>query len=348
MAWDWEKLQQQKKGKQSGPPPQMEDVFEKIREMKGKFPGAGVFIVILIIVILAWNMIYKIDPNEVGVIQRFGEHVRTTYPGPHIKWPSGIESLTKVPIRQVQKQEFGFRTIRPGVRTEYASDRAFLGESLMLTGDLNVAVVPWVVQYNIKEPDKYLFKVRNVEYTLRDLAESTMRLVVGDRSIDEVINKRKEIADQAKDRLQRELDEAETGINITTLEMQKTNVPEPVQPSWNEVNQAGQEKERMIEQAQKEYNTIIPQAMGQAEKTIKEAEGYALDRVNRAQGDASRFLALYEEYSKAKDVTRRRLYLEALSDVFPKLGNKYIVDNEQRNLLPLLNLGQSISKSGGE
>jgi membrane protease subunit HflK len=216
----------------------------------------------------------------------------------------------------------------------------------MLTGDLNVAIVPWVVQYNIKDPHKFLFKVRDVKATLRDLSESTMRLVVGDRSITEVINKRGEIANQAKLLLQKELDEAETGINITTIEMQKTNVPVPVQPSWNEVNQAGQEKERMIYEAQEQYNKMIPQAKGQAEKTVKAAEGYALDRVNRAKGDAARFLSLYEEYAKAKDVTKRRLYLEAMKDVFPKLGNKFIIDAEQKNLLPLLNLGESSSKMG--
>jgi membrane protease subunit HflK len=217
----------------------------------------------------------------------------------------------------------------------------------MLTGDLNVAVVPWIVQYRIDDPYKYLFKVKDIKGTLRDLSEAAMRLVVGDRSINEVINKRAEIANEAKEQLQKELDEAETGINLVTIEMKTTTVPEPVQPSWNEVNQAGQEKEKMIYQAQEEYNKLIPQAKGQAEKTIKEAEGYAMDRVNRAKGDASRYLALYEEYSKAKDVTRRRLYLEALSDVFPKLGNKYIVDDKQKNLLPLLNLGQQPA-TGGE
>ena len=348
MAWDWDKLQQQKKARQGSPPPQVDEVLEKFKNMKGKFPGLWIVIIILIVLFLGYNMVYKINPNEVGVIQRFGKHVRTTMPGPHIKWPAGIEALTKVPVRKVQKEEFGFRTITPGVRTRFASDSAYLDESLMLTGDLNVAIVPWVVQYNIKDPYNYLFKVRNVRSTLRDLSESTMRLVVGDRSITEVINKRSEIADQSKLLLQKELDEAETGINVTTIEMQKTNVPEPVQPSWNEVNQAGQEKERMIYEAQEQYNKMIPQAKGQAEKTIKAAEGYALDRVNRSKGDAARFLSLYEEYSKAKDVTKRRLYLEALKDVFPKLGNKFIVDSQQKNLLPLLNLDNASSNKGGE
>ena len=168
-----------------------------------------------------------------------------------------------------------------------------------------------------------------------------MRLVVGDRSITEVINKREEIADQAEVLLQKELDEAETGIIVTTIELQKTNVPEPVQPSFNEVNQAVQEKEKMIYQAREEYNKLIPQARGNAEKTIKSAEGYALDRVNRAKGDAARFIALYEEYIKAEDITRRRLYLEAIREIFPKLGSKYIVDADQENVLLLLNLGQS-------
>jgi membrane protease subunit HflK len=211
----------------------------------------------------------------------------------------------------------------------------------MLTGDLNVAVVPWIVQYRVNDPYKYLFKVRNVRATLRDLAEAAMRNVVGDRGINEVISKRTEIATDAESLLQRELDEAETGIKVVNVEMKKTNVPEPVQPSFNEVNQAVQEKEKLIYQAREQYNKFIPAAKGQAEKTIRSAEGYALDRVNRARGDATRFLARYTEYAKAKDVTRKRLYLEAIEQILPKIGEKYIVDANQNNLLPLLNLGKS-------
>jgi membrane protease subunit HflK len=294
---------------------------------------------IIIALVIASSSFYTIGVDEVGVIQRFGKYVRTTPPGLNFKLPWGIEKLTKVPVRLIKKEEFGLRTIRAGVKTQYATETAYLNESLMLTGDLNVAVVPWIVQYRIKDPYNYLFKVRNVRSTLRDLTEATMRLVVGDRSISEVISKREEIADQAAVLLQKELDEAETGLNVVTIEMKRTNVPEPVQPSFNEVNQAIQEKERMIYQAREEYNKAIPAAKGDAEKTIKTAEGYALDRVNRAKGDAARYIALYAEYSKAKDVTRRRLYLETLREVFPSLGNKYIVDAEQNNLLPLLNLG---------
>ena len=319
----------------------MDEVISKIRGAKGKFPGVSLIIIAILLIWLGSSIFYTVAVDEVGVVQRFGKYARTTPPGLNFKLPRGIEKVTKVKVRFVYKEEFGFRTLKAAVRTRYATGSAYLNESLMLTGDLNVAVVPWIVQYRIKDPYKYLFKVRDVRATLRDLTESTMRLVVGDRSITEVINKREEIADQAEVLLQKELDEADTGINVTTIEMQKTNVPEPVQPSFNEVNQAVQEKERMIYQAREEYNKIIPQARGDAEKTIKSAEGYALDRINRSKGDAARFLALYEEYTKAEDVTRRRLYLEAIREIYSKLGTKYILDADQKNFLPLLNLGQS-------
>jgi membrane protease subunit HflK len=323
----------------------MDDILKMLKGFKGRFPGSWIILILIIVIIIGYSMIYTVAVDEVGIVQRFGEFKRTESPGLNFKLPVGIEKVTKVKVRKVHKEEFGFRTLSAGVQTRYASESAYLGESLMLTGDLNVAVVPWIVQFRIKDPYNYLFKVRDVRNTLRDLSESTMRLVVGDRSINEVINKREEIANEAQLLLQKELDEAETGIDVATIEMKTTAPPEPVQPSWNEVNQAGQEKEKMIYQAKEQYNKIIPQARGEAEKTIKAAEGYALDRVNRAEGDASRFTSLYEEYSKAEDITRRRLYLEALKDIFPKLGDKYIVDNEQKNLLPLLNLGQPM---GGE
>jgi len=341
MAWDWEKLQQQRKASGGGPPPQVNEVINKFKGMKGKFPGLWLIIIALLVLYLGSSTFYTVGVDEVGIVQRFGQYARTTPPGLNFKLPRGIEKVTKVKVRFVYKEEFGFRTVKADVRTRYASGDAYLPESLMLTGDLNVAVVPWIVQYRVNDPYKYLFKVRDPRGTLRDLSEATMRLVVGDRSINEVISKREEIAMQAQELLQKELDEADTGISITTIEMKKTNVPEPVQPSFNEVNQAVQDKEKMIYQAREEYNKRIPQARGDAEKTIREAEGYALDRVNRAEGDAARFTDLYEAYAKAEDVTRRRLYLEAIREILPKMGEKYIVDEEQNNLLPLLNLGGS-------
>jgi len=331
-------------GGDGGLPPEIEKIF---KNMTSVFKG-GRFNILIIIgaIVLAWiafSSAYTVGVDEVGVIQRFGKYVRTTMPGLHFKLPRGIETLTKVKVKYIYTEEFGLRTLRAGVKTEYASGKRYLNESLMLTGDLNCAVVPWIVQFRIDEPYKFLFKVRNVRLTLRDLSESAMRLVVGDRSVNEVISKRKEIADEVKIELQKTLNDAETGIKLVNVELKKTNVPEPVQSSFNEVNQAVQEKEKLIYQAKEEYNKIIPKAKGEAEQTIKASEGYAMDRVNRAKGDASRFLSLFEEYAKAKDVTRRRLYLESMSVVLPKLGNKYIIDPEQEGILPLLNLGK-----GGE
>jgi membrane protease subunit HflK len=197
--------------------------------------------------------------------------------------------------------------------------------------------VPRNVQYRVKDPYAYLFNVKDVQGLLRDLSEASMRLVVGDRSINEVITKRSEIADEAKTVLQQELDRAQTGLLVVTVELKRTNVPDPVQPSFNEVNQAIQEKEKLIYQAREDYNKAVPAARGEAERTVKAAEGYALDRINRAKGDSVRFRELYTEYAKAKDVTKRRLYLEALRNVLPRLGPKYIIDSDQKNLLPLLN-----------
>lgn len=341
MSWDWEKLQQQNRQnrpQQGGPPPQLDDLLDKLKGFK--FSGGPVLILVLVIIIfLGSSMFYTVGVEEVGVVQRFGRYVRTTPPGLKFKLPAGIEKVTKVKVKRVFKEEFGFRAVEAS-RSRFTTDTDNVSESLMLTGDLNVAVVPWIVQYRIKDPYNYMFKVNNVTRILRDMSESSMRLVVGDRSIDEVISKREEIADEAEVLLQKELDEAETGINIVTIEMKKTNVPGPVQPSFNEVNQAIQEKEKMIYQAREDYNKAIPAARGEAERTVKAAEGYALDRVNRADGDASRFTALYDEYVKAKDITKRRIYLEKIQELFPKLGKKFIIDAEQKNVLPLLNLGK--------
>ena len=340
MTWDWEKLKQQQQGK-GGVPPQMDEFVEKIRKVK--FPGGPLFIVIILILALMATSVFTVKQNEVGIVQLFGRYVRTVDPGLNFKLPVGIEKVTKVNVREIQTEEFGFSTTEAQLRSRFRPDSENVSESLMLTGDLNVAVVPWIVQFRIENPYNYLFKVRDVRRLLRDMSEAAMRLVVGDRSVDEVINKRDEIAVEARGLLQAELDQAESGIHIVTIEMKKTSVPPPVQPSWNEVNQAEQEKEQMILQAKEDYNKAIPAARGEAERTIKAAEGYALNRVNRAKGDAARFVALYKEYIKAKDVTKRRIYLETIKQTFPKLGQKIIVDSDQKNLVPLLNLGKPIN-----
>ncbi len=337
MSWDWDKLKQQQHGRSGGAPPQVDEILDRFK--KFKMPGGGPLVILIIVVILIGSStFYTVKQDEVGIVQLFGRYVRTTQPGLNFKLPIGIEKVTKVNVKNIQTEEFGFTSARTDSRSRFKTGGDNANVSLMLTGDLNVALVPWIVQYRVQNPYDYLFKVRDVRRILTDMSEATMRLVVGDRSIDEVINKRDQIAVEARGLLQRELDQAETGIHIVTIEMKRTNVPGPVQPSWNEVNQATQEKEQMIYQAREEYNKAIPAARGEANRTIKTAEGYALNRVNRAQGDAARFTSIYQEYVKAKDVTKRRMYLETLRELFPKLGPKYIVDADQKNFLPLLNM----------
>ncbi|MEJ2040686.1 MAG: FtsH protease activity modulator HflK [Desulfosarcinaceae bacterium] len=336
MAWDWEKLNQQQQQQKGGPPPQVDELLKQFKNIK--LPGGPVIIgVILLIVFVASTSFFTIESGSEGVVQRFGQFVRKAPPGLNFKLPMGIEKVTKIPMEKVSQEEFGLMAESgDSSRRLRGSDTA--NTALMLTGDLNVAVVPWIVQYRIKNSYDYLFKVKDVKGLLRDLSEARMRLVVGDRSINEVITKRSEIANEAEEVLQTELDKAETGLQLVNVELKRTNVPGPVQSSFNEVNQAIQDKEKMIYQAREDYNKAIPAARGEADRTIKTAEGYALDRVNRAKGDSARFSALFAEYVKAKDVTRRRLYLESLKSLLPKLGPKFIIDDSQKNLLPLLNL----------
>jgi membrane protease subunit HflK len=334
MSWDWEKLKQQQRGP-GGIPPQMDEMVKQFK--KFKLPGGPVALVIIAIALMGLTAFYTVNQDEVGIVQRFGRYTETTQPGLNFKLPLGIDTVTKVNVKRVQTEEFGASVAEVDFRTRAKPGADSTSVALMLTGDLNVALVPWIVQYRVKDPYNYLFKVANVRKLLTDMSEATMRLVVGDRSINEVISKRDEIAIEARDLLQRELDQAETGIHVVTIEMKKTNVPSAVQPSFNEVNQATQEKEQMIYQANEDYNKAIPAARGEAERTIKAAEGYALNRINRSKGDAARFSEVYEEYRKAKDITKARLYLENMRSLLPKLGPIYIVDSEQKNTLPLLN-----------
>ncbi len=293
--------------------------------------GVAVLLVLLI------GGYYQVEPDEVGVVQRFGAYIRTTEPGPHLKIPFA-EKLTKVPVQRQLKMEFGFRTVQAGQRTSYAAPSAETqSESLMLTGDLNVAVVEWIVQFRIKDPRAYLFHVRDVPETFHYMSEAAMRQVVGDHSVDEVLTiGREAIALKAKEELQRLCELYGIGIEVQQLVLQDVNPPDPVKPAFNEVNQAIQEKERAINDAWAEYNKSVPLANGRAEQAVRAAEGYALERVNNAEGDAKRFASLYEEYRKAPGVTRDRIYLETMGQLLPKLGRKLIIDESVKGILPLL------------
>ena len=305
-----------------------------------KMPPKIVFLVPVIVLALMFlrTVIFTVDPEEIALVMRFGEYSRTVDPGLRIKLPYPIESKILVPIERQLKQEFGFRTQQAGVRSSY-DPRSFTSESLMLTGDLNVAVVDWITQYRINDPYKYTFKVRNVVNTFRDMNEAVMRAVVGDRSVTEVLTiGRQEIESEMEARLQEMCDQYEMGIKIEQVVLQDVNPPDEVKPSFNEVNQAQQERERMINEARSEFNRAIPRARGEAQQMIQEAEGYATNRVNRAEGDADLFREVLAAYRRAPEVTRRRIYLETMQNVLPDVKRKVILDDNLDGLLPLLSL----------
>ncbi len=314
------------------------------------FPGHAIrrlVIVVIVIIVLATGL-YSVGADEIGVVQRFGKYVRQTPPGLHMKTPFGIETVKKVKVKKVFKEEFGFRTLKADIRTTYSPKR-FLDESIMLTGDLNVAEVEWIVQYRIKDPYKYLFKIKDPIETLRPMSEAVVRKVVGDRNVTDVLTVgRIEIADEVGIDLQELLDQFDSGLEIVTVKLQDVNPPEPVRPAFNEVNRAKQDREKMINEAWEDYNKRIPRAAGEAEQMIAEAEGYALRRVNRAMGDVALFNQVYKEYRNAPEVTRRRLYLETMAEILPTINEIYIVDEKQEAILPLLNLGGRGEGGGGK
>ncbi len=311
---------------------------------KGRPPTKILILIPLVILglLLISDFVYTIEPEEIGVILRFGKLDRTTEPGLHVKMPYPIEQLAKVPVQRQLKQEYGFRTREAGIKTQYATG-GFQRESLMLTGDLNVAVVEWIAQYRVTDPFLYLFKVRNREKTFRDMNEAVMRAVVGDRSVDEVITVgRQEIENEVRLGLQELCNQYEIGITVDQIVLQDVNPPDPVKPSFNEVNQAEQERERSINDARAEYNSVIPRARGEALQRIEQAEGYAIDRTNRGKGDAALFNELLMAYRRAPEVTRRRMYLETMAKIYPKIGKKVLLDDGLEGVLPLMSLGKEV------
>ncbi len=302
-------------------------------------PKRLLIIVIGIVVLISLSTsFYTVEADEIAVVLLFGKSVRNTDPGLHFKLPFGIEKAMKVQVRKVFKEEFGFRTLKAGIRTEY-DPRDFSTESLLLTADLSIADVEWVVQYKIKDPEQYLFSVRNPEFALRDLSEAVMSRVVGDRTVTEVLTVgRIEIAIEVEQHLQALLDLYETGLDVATVTLQDVNPPDKVKPSYNAVNEAKQEKDRLINEAWRDYNQSIPKSKGLASQQISEAQGYALKRVNEAQGDADKFNSIRAEYQKAKEVTRKRIYLETMQDILPQIKEIYVIDSNTNTPIPILQL----------
>ncbi|NLF69070.1 MAG: FtsH protease activity modulator HflK [Candidatus Anammoximicrobium sp.] len=285
---------------------------------------------------------YTVSAESQAVVLRFGKMIKTVDPGLHWKLPLGIDRHYPVQVRRQLKQEFGFGSAGASNPWQATGPDEQEAERNIVTGDLNAALVEWVVQYRIDDPEQYLFAVRNPDATLRHLSESVMREMVGDRTVDEVITiGRQEIEAQAVVKLQEVTQSYGMGLKIDQVQLKNVNPPQKVQASFNEVNQAQQEKESAINVATGEYNKVVPRAEGEADQKISAAQGYAVKRTNEAEGDVAAFEALLAEYVKAPEVTRRRIYLETMSEILPKVGKTVILDEDARNLLPLLNLGDA-------
>jgi len=282
---------------------------------------------------------YTVSAESVGVVQRFGHYHYVVDPGLHLKIPFGVDSVQQVPIKRQLKEEFGFGTPGATFSEQISEPREWSLESTIVTGDLNTALVEWVIQFRIEDAFDFLFKVRDPGEALRDISESVMREVVGDRTVDEVLTiGRQEIETNAQVKMQEVVNLYQMGLRIDQVQLKNVNPPKPVQASFDEVNEAQQERERMINVARGEYNKAVPKARGTADQSIQAAEGYAIQRVNRAEGDATKFNALLTEYVKAEEVTKRRLYLETLTSVFPKIKTKVVLDDKAASVLPLLQL----------
>jgi membrane protease subunit HflK len=331
--------------------------FQVFAERQMRRHGGRLALIVLIGVLLIYGLFtsaYSVPADSRAVVKRFGAVADIASPGLHFKLPFGIDRVTTVPTKRVLKQEFGFRTVKAGERSQFEkTPKMKARESLMLTGDLNVIDVEWVVQYRIVDPDKWLHQVRDPLETIRDVSEAVMRRIIGNRLGSQALTvARADIAGLVRDEMQRILDDDENdedynvneydmGIHIGSVEMQDVTPPNPVKPAFNEVNKARQERQSLINQAQKKRNQIIPKARGQAEQTIAEAEAYKAERVNAAKGEAARFTAILEEYRQAQEVTRRRMFLEMVDEVLPKIKRVYVIEGSQHPPLPLLDLGEA-------
>jgi len=298
--------------------------------------------VIIILLSIANAAIYTIKPGEKGVILRLGKFNAITDPGLNLKIPL-LDDLIKVDIETIRKEEFGFRTKQAGQRTIYDKS-SFDAESLMLTGDKNVIDVEWIVQYKVRDPFNFVFKVTDVRQAVRDVSETAMRRIVGNMDFDYVLSNREVLAAKAGQELQDVLNTYETGVDILTVQLQDVNPPETVKPAFNEVNEAEQDMKRLVNEAEEAYNRVIPKARGDAKKVFEEAHGYAVERVNDAKGNTARFIAVLKEYRAAKDVTRRRLYLETMQDILPSVNDIYVIDKDQRSILPFLDVSRGANK----
>ena len=347
MSWD-----PNNQGGFQGPDKDIGDMIKQARSGFDSFKKGSkniwpLVLIAFLIAIGALTSAYTVPAGNRGVVLRFGKFSNTVMPGLHFKIPFGIDRVFKVYTDKVDTETFGFKSVKPGVRSRFEKDSASQRESLMLTRDLNVIDMEFIVQFRRQDPKKYLFSVHDPIQTIRDISESVIRRIAGDRSFDYILQNREEVNRLFQDQLQGILDEYNSGIKILNVRLQNVVPPDEVKDAFNEVNEAQQEKERLINQAQETYNREIPKARGEAERVINGARGYALERINNAKGETSRFVDVLKEYRSSKEVTKRRLYLEAYREIIPNAKQVYVVDSEQKSILPLLNL-EGLNQKGGD
>jgi len=329
--------------------PSSEDLEKKVIEIKDYVKNKlgpqkailPLLIVIFLIIIGGYTSMYEVDTEETGVVLRFGKFSGFVDPGLHFKIPFGVDQIYLVQTGRVLKEEFGFRTVKPDIRTTFTK-KGLEEESLTLTGDLNVSDVEWIVQFQVADPYKFIFRIKDPVGTIRDIAEAMVRRSIGNANVTEVLTtERANLANDIQVSLQSTLNQYDIGVRIVTVKFQDVTPPDPVKAAYNEVNESEQQRESLIFQAREQYNREVPRARGEAKKVLQEAEGYAVERVNKARGETNRFLALLTEYRKAPSVTRSRIYLETLEEVLPRLDEIYVMDDKSGGLLPLLPLRKS-------
>lgn len=340
MPMDWEKWQQKKDSKNAAP--DLDKVFESFKRFRGKMPSFYILIVVLLII---WGLsgIYFVAPEQVGVVKRWGAYSRTTQPGPHYRLPYPIETVERPNVTKIERFEIGFRTVNPGPPAQY---RAVSDESLMLTGDENIIDIWFIVQYRIKNATNYLFKVKDPNLTVKAAAEAAMREVAGSNRIDEILTTGKfEIQNDTAATLQEILDKYESGIEVMTVQLQEVHPPQEVRAAFKDVASAREDQSRLVNEAEGYANDILPKAKGLSAQVVAKAEAYKAEKVEMAFGDASRFLSVLKEYRKAKQVTRKRLYLESMEEVLSK-ANKFILGSQNQGVLPLLPLIGGLGLTG--
>ncbi|MDD7416167.1 MAG: FtsH protease activity modulator HflK [Spirochaetales bacterium] len=320
----------------------IKDEFKKIKK-KFSIKQTIVFVILVFAIVLVFASFYKVDATEQAVITRFGKYIKTVSPGLHMKIPFGIEKNYNVPVKVVQTEQFGFSTQKSSRNDNYNYSK----ESTMLTGDLNIVDVEWIIQYKITNPSDWLFKVNDKKQTIRDISQSVINTLVGDRAILDVMGiERSSIQNQAQIKMNEYFEQLGLGINVIAVQLQNVVPPRGVQDAFEDVNMASQDMERYINEGKEAYNAQIPLSQGIADQQIQIAEGYAIDRVNRAKGDVARFNAIYSEYQKAPSVTRERLYLEMMEEIFKNTKNAVIIDKELQNMLPIKNITSPSNNHG--